>query len=172
MPFEAHFKVGGMVIRVFSDDLRKLVEDAAVIGDLQEKAAGRPNLAFFHRRPKGFNYYGVRDLDTGEELVFGQMKETFELFLRREQQFAPPFSGSGGDNPGTQQGGYADDPGTTDHGTPPPQQAPAGPPPAQRTARPAAPPQQPARPPAAAPPPRQPPAQRTSTGAPPTQRRW
>lgn len=159
MPFEAHFKFGGIVVRVFADDFRKLVEDAALIGDIQERVGARQAVSFFHRRPKGFNYYGLRDLQTGEELVFGQMKETFDLFLRREQDFGPPFQSQ------HDQGGPPPDDTGADPGTPP------GPPPQPRAAaQPARPAttQQPARP---AQPPARPPAQ-PPRGAPPTQRRW
>lgn len=93
MPVEIHIKLGNMLVRVMGDHLKSVMPEAAFLGEVAVRCKGHPNVAFLYRNPKGYDYYGVVDLDTGYELIFGQKKETKELFLRADAEWAPPYSG-------------------------------------------------------------------------------
>lgn len=93
MPVEIHIKLGNMLVRVMGDHLKSVMPEAAFLGEVAVRCKGHPNVAFLYRNPKGYDYYGVVDLDTGHELIFGQKKETKELFLRADAEWTPPYSG-------------------------------------------------------------------------------
>lgn len=111
----ARFKIGEqLVVEVERESLDELIPVCGFLGEVQAKCQGRKNVQFFYRSPKGFEYFGIVDLDTREELKFGQLKEPKgAFFLRQDAQFEPPFGGQGGANQERAEG-----PGHYDQGEP------------------------------------------------------
>lgn len=77
----------GFTIIVEKEFLKELIQTCAFLGEVQEHCRGRKNIQFFYRNPQGYEYYGVRDMDTSEELKFGQLKEG-GFFLRPDAKWS------------------------------------------------------------------------------------
>ena len=73
---KTRFTLGkNLVIEIEAGSVTELMEKAAFFGEVARKVAPTRNVGFFHRTPQGYNFYGLVDLETGEQLPFGQKKE-------------------------------------------------------------------------------------------------
>lgn len=132
MPVKIVIPMGELMrVEIDGNSVKECLQRAGFFGEVAAKSVGRKNLVWTFRNPQGFDFYGLKDLDSGEELQFGQTKEGGRLFPKEWQQ---PYHGNpddqdpfGGSQHGQedQTGEPSDEPGDD---TPPdfkPQQRPA-----------------------------------------------
>lgn len=132
MPLKIVIPMGELMrVEIDGNSIKECLQRAGFFGEVAAKCRGRKNLVWTFRNPQGFDFYGLKDLDSGEELQFGQTKEGGRLFPKEWQE---PYHGNpddqepqGGSQHGQedQTGDPSDEPGDD---TPPdfkPQQRPA-----------------------------------------------
>lgn len=129
MSVKIQTKIGEHQIVVERETLMDCFPVAAFMGEIL-RAAGKRRVVLTFRQPKGFTYYGLMDLDTGEEMNFGQAKSG-GLYVKEDWKPGYGASRSGYDQ------GDAPPPEDQDPEPPPPRSHPdqsAGRPPVQPAA--------------------------------------
>ena len=92
MPVKIVIPMGDLMrVEIDGNDIKSTLQRAGFFGEVAAKCRGRKNLVWTFRNPQGYEFYGLKDLDSGEELQLGQTKEGGRLFPKDWQE---PYHGN------------------------------------------------------------------------------
>ncbi len=96
---EINVQIGNNLnVKVTEQTRADAIENAGFFAEVAAKCVGR-NVQFYYRNPKGYNFYGVHDLDTGDRLPFGQLKEGGGFFVKEWERPPAPHGEAPQDDP-------------------------------------------------------------------------
>ena len=102
---EINIQIGSnLAVKVVEESGMDAIRKAGFFTEVAQKCGNR-RVAFFFRNPKGYEFYGMTDLDSGERLPFGQLKDKSGFFVKEWER--PPareseYDQGGHETPGSQ----------------------------------------------------------------------